>query len=290
MNQEAYIFEVTEKTFPSAVLQNSEQLPVFVLFQGVWSEPCFVEAELLSQLANEFAGRFVFAKVDIDEQAELRKQYRIENVPTLIIFQDGEESRREEGQMQEAEARAVLGTYGIKHESDDLREEARKKHLSGDTAGAIVLLTQAIQKHPSNTRVAMDMVQIFIDIGDINSAQGLYGKLPQRDKESDMGKALNGQLSFLELASKTEGLDVLQQRIISEPKNHEARFDLSVCQVAAHQYKSAMDNLFEIQQSDPAFRNGAAREMIITLIRMLTPSDPRLAQEYQRRLSNLLAN
>ena len=289
MNQDVYIFEVTEKTFPTAVIQNSEKLPVIVLFMGAWSEPCFISDALFSGLAKEFSGQFIFAKVDIDEQPDLRKEYQIQNVPTVKVFHQSAEIRTEEGQLNESESRDLLKSLGIFHESDAMREEARNKHLSGDTSGAILLLTQAIQKHPSNTRVAMDMVQIFIDIEDLDNSQALFGKLPDHDKNSDMGKALSGQLIFLELASKTAGFENLQQKLLTNPDDHQSRFDLAICQIARHQIDEAMDNLFKLMTENPNFLDGAPREMIVTLIQMLTPSNPEQAKTYQRMLSNQLA-
>jgi len=289
MSQDVFIFEVTEKTFPSAVIQNSEKLPVIVLFMGVWSEHCFVCDSLFSGLAKEFAGKFIFAKVDIDEQPELRKEYQINNVPTVNLIHEGKVIRTEEGQLNETESRELLQSIGIFHESDMMREEARSKHLSGDTAGAITLLTQAIQNHPSNTRVAMDMVQVFIDINDLNNAQGLFQKLPERDKSSDIGKSLSGQLAFTELASKTPGIEQLQQSILINPDNHQARFDLAICQIAKHQLDDAMSNLFKLLSDEPNFQQGAPREMILTLIQMLTPTNPEQAKSYQRMLGNHLS-
>jgi thioredoxin-like negative regulator of GroEL len=52
-------------------------------------------------LASEFSGQFIFAKIDIDEQEELKQQFSITNVPTLIVFKDGKEVQREEGELQD---------------------------------------------------------------------------------------------------------------------------------------------------------------------------------------------
>ncbi|MBT8440199.1 MAG: tetratricopeptide repeat protein, partial [Gammaproteobacteria bacterium] len=89
--------------------------------------------------------------------------------------------------------------------SEELRMQARQQHISGNAVEAIQLLTQAIQQDPSNTSVAMDMVQVFIDIGETAQAASLYGRLPDADKQSDIGRTLAGQLTFIELASKTDG-------------------------------------------------------------------------------------
>ncbi len=288
MNPRVFVCEVTEKNFSSAVLENSYKLPVLVIFMGVWSEPCFVVSDIFSGLAKEFAGKFVLAKVDVDEQPALRTQYQIENVPALMAFRQGEITRVEMGQLGEQAARAMLYELGVFHESDELREQARQKHLSGDTVGAIGLLTRAIKLHPSNTRVAMDMVQIFIDVGDIESAQDLFSKLPERDQISDVGKMLRSQLTFSEYAAKTKGIEALQLQLENNLDNAQLRFDLAVCLMARHDYQGAMDHLFEIMKSDPEFREGAAKEAIIMIIKMLTPTSPTLAKAYQRKLSGQL--
>jgi len=289
MNKEAYIFEVTEKTFPSAVIENSSKIPVLVAFIGVWSEHCMSIDTIFSSLANEFPGAFIFAKVDIDEQPGLRKQYQVDNVPTIIIFQNGEARRAEMGALNEHEARALLATLGIQHESDLLREQARAKHIEGQTPAAIMLLTQAIQQHPGNTRVAMDMIQIFIDINELGNAEGLYKKLPERDRASEQGKSLNDQLLFAQAAARTDGLETLQQCVTENPNDLSSRFDLALCLLAQHDGKQAMEHLLNILEQDVDFKEGAAREMLITTIRIFKPNHPDIAQEYQRKLNNLIA-
>lgn len=289
MSQDVYIFEVSEKSFPALVVENSRKLPVVAAFLLASSEHCFVVEQLFSDLAQEFAGRFIFAKIDVTEEQGLRQQHHIDSVPAVVLFRNGEAVRVELGQLSEMEARALLRDFGVFHESDEMREEARARHLAGDTAAAIALLTQAIKKHPANTRVAMDMVQIFIDIGELESARGLFGRLPQRDRDSDSGRSLLGQLNAAEFAAKTEGVAALQQRLASDGNDTQARFDLVVCLIAQHQYQEGMEHLLHIIRHDPAFRDGAARELMVAVIRSLAPNDPELASEYQRKLANLLA-
>ncbi|MDH5731768.1 MAG: tetratricopeptide repeat protein, partial [Gammaproteobacteria bacterium] len=263
--EQALIFEVSQQSFPSAVLSNSEKVPVLVLFMGPWSEHCFKMEHILTELAKEFPGLFIFAKVDIDEQQELRKQFKIVNVPTLIVFSKGQSQQTEEGVMQEDELRGLLKTYGLFHESDELREQARAKHLEGDTITAVKLLTEAIQKHPSNTRAAMDMVQIFLDLNELEQAESLLHRLPENDRQSDVGKVLQGQLTFRILAARTEGEDALVRRIEQNPDDFDASFDLAICRVAEFDYKHAIECLFNILEKKPDYKDGAAREMVSNL-------------------------
>ena len=288
MSEQALIFEVGESGFDRYVIENSHKVPVLVEFMGVWSGPCVVMADSLADLAKEFAGQFVFAKVDIDEQPGLRDQYNIENVPTLVVFRDGEVALTQAGQMQEDELRVLLQGLGVFRESDEMRAQAREKHMGGDTPGAIVLLTDAIRKDPGNTRVAMDMVQIFIDMGELQQARQLFNKLPDADRETTMGRSLTGQLAFADLAAATEGIDALQERLAQDAADHAARFDLAVCLVSQHDYDGAMDHLFAVLESKPEFREGAAREMIVILSNMLSANEPERAQAHRRRLASLL--
>ena len=290
MNKDVFVFEVSQQSFGQSVILNSHKVPVVVEFMAVWSEPCIAMADVFTSLASEYAEQFVFAKVDIEEQVELKQQYKIKNVPTVIVFKGGEAVRTELGQLQENEARALLKDFGIFRESDAMREQAREKHLAGDTPAAILLLTEAIKKDPGNTRIAMDMVQVFIDMGELAQAQQLFARLPQKDRQTDMGKMLTGQLAFLDLAANTDGIAALTKRIAANPDDFDARFDLGICYVATHEYHEAMDQLFYILQHEPEYKQGAAREMIVTVTNTLAPVNNELAQEFRRRLANTLTH
>lgn len=289
MSQDIYVFEVNQKSFDQAVLLNSHKIPVIVEFMAVWSGPCSAMDNVFTRLAKEFAGRFIFAKVDIEEQEALAKVHDIKNVPTLMVFKDGKMLRTEVGELKEQEARQLLNDLGIYHQTDLLREQAKQKHLAGDTVDAINLLSEAIKLDAGNTHVVMDMVQIFIDIGELQQADDLYARLPESARETEMGKALSGQLGFAKLADKLEPLDVLQSRLQQQADDHAARFDLSIKQLAQYQYAEAVDNLFYICEKDIEYKSGAAREMLITVSNMMAPVDNDMSQDVRRRLANLMA-
>ena len=290
MSKDAYIFEATAKNFDQVVVQNSNKIPVVTLFMAVWSEPCFVLTEIFSKLAKEFAGQFIFAKVDIDEQQALRDQFKIENVPSILVIQNGKPTMTSEGLLTEDEARVILKGLHVFNVVDEMREQARKKHLAGDTEGAIILLSKAIQQDPSDTKVALDMVQIFIDTKQIDQANNLFDKLPDTTKQSDMGKSVTGQLTFINLADKKQDIASLNEIIKNEEHNEQARFDLAICLTANYEYEKAIDQLLILHQQNESFQDGAAKELAITLIAMLKTSQPEMASRVQTKLSNLLIN
>jgi thioredoxin 1 len=81
------IVELTENTFEREVLQAG--LPVVVDFYAPWCGPCKMIAPLLEQLAADFDGKLKFTKANVDDLPDVAAQYRIQGVPTLMLFRDG---------------------------------------------------------------------------------------------------------------------------------------------------------------------------------------------------------
>lgn len=287
MNKEVYVFEASENSFDETVLHNSKSLPVVVEFMGFWSEPCIILADTISDLANEFASRFVFVKVDIDENPELRKKYNITNVPTTKVFVNEQEVASEEGQMTEDESRVLLKTQGVFHVSDEMRREARELYLSGDIQAAFIRLTEAIKQDPQNTRVAMDMVQIFIDTKMVDNANELFNKLPESVRDSRMGQSLSRQLVFANHAAGTIGTEALRKHLETNVHDLDARFDYAICLIADHETTDGVEQLFNILEKDLEYRDGAARQMVIAMVNSLKENEPELAKSIQQRLANL---
>ncbi|QKI88734.1 tetratricopeptide repeat protein [Thiomicrorhabdus xiamenensis] len=286
---QGYVFEVNQQKFNELVLLNSHKVPVIVEFLGVYSGPCITLEQELTELAHYYAGQFIFAKVDIDEQPELAQEYEITNLPTIKVFKDGKLIRTEEGKMAKEEQLEMLKSLGISRASDELREQARAKHSTGDFAGAIQLLTQAIQADPGNTQVALDMVQVMLDIDEVEEAKALFNRLPEKDRASDTGRTIIGQITFKELAAKTDGRDALLARLDKDPLDFDAYFDLSICLVTEYDYQGALESLFAIFDQNPNYKDGAAREMISYLLSNLSQSEPELVKKYRTRMGNAVA-
>ena len=77
----------TSENFEQAVLGAS--LPVIVDFSATWCGPCKMMAPTLEKLAEEYSGKVLIGKIDVEENMDIAMKYRVMNVPTLLIFKDG---------------------------------------------------------------------------------------------------------------------------------------------------------------------------------------------------------
>ena len=80
--------QTTEDTFKTDVLENP--LPVIVDFWAVWCPPCKMIAPFLEQIAEEYDGRAVVCKVDVDKNQSLARKYGIQGIPTILFIKNGE--------------------------------------------------------------------------------------------------------------------------------------------------------------------------------------------------------
>lgn len=89
------IIELTDDNFENEVLKS--QVPVLVDFTATWCGPCKVLAPIVEGIADEFAGKYKVAKLDIDEAPEVTKKYGVRGVPTVIVFNAGEKKAQHVG-------------------------------------------------------------------------------------------------------------------------------------------------------------------------------------------------
>jgi thioredoxin 1 len=80
--------EFTDKNFQTEVLEN--ELPVLVDFWASWCGPCRATGPIVDQLAENYEGKLVVGKVNVDDNQPLAERYKVMSIPTLIIFKNGE--------------------------------------------------------------------------------------------------------------------------------------------------------------------------------------------------------
>jgi thioredoxin 1 len=87
--------EVTDATFEQVVLKSNQ--PVIVDFWAAWCGPCRMLAPIMEQLSEEYAGKAVVVKVDVDANQEYAAKYGVRNIPTVLFFNKGEQVDKQVG-------------------------------------------------------------------------------------------------------------------------------------------------------------------------------------------------
>lgn len=105
--------EVHSKEFDQMVLQTSHQTPVLVDFYATWCGPCQQLTPLLSEMARQYQGRFLLAKVDTDRNKDLSREFGIEAMPTVMLFKEGKIVEQFTGGRLEHSIRYTLAKHEI---------------------------------------------------------------------------------------------------------------------------------------------------------------------------------
>jgi thioredoxin 1 len=100
------IVHVTDSTFEQDVLKSN--VPVLLDFWAEWCGPCKMIAPILDQIATEYAGRVVVAKMNVDESPKTPMKFNVRGIPTLILFKNGQLEGQKIGAVRKADVVAFL--------------------------------------------------------------------------------------------------------------------------------------------------------------------------------------
>ncbi|MFT5657666.1 MAG: putative thioredoxin [Gammaproteobacteria bacterium] len=286
MSESPYIHNVNAQNFQSLVLENSLSVPVLVDFWADWCQPCQTLMPMLAKLAEEYAGKFILAKVNSDEEQELAGHFGIKSLPTMKLFVKGEMVDERMGVIPESEIRAFIDQYIIS-ESANLMTAANQAFEQGQDKEGLELMNQALALDPTNADLKISMATVVMSQGDKESALALLDSLSDDDKKKDAAVKLQGAIN---LSSQLEGIPPLveiESDLAKDPKNLAALLNKSTHLSAQGEHDSAMACLLQIMTIDPQFQDGAGRKGLFVLFDLLGGEHP-LVQKYRRKLFTLL--
>lgn len=288
--QAALIKDGTAATFMKDVVEASRQVLVLVDFWAPWCGPCKQLTPALEKLVTAAKGAVRLVKINVDAEPAIAQQLRIQSIPTVYAFKNGQPVDGFQGALPESQLKQfiqnLVGPQGPA-EIEAVLEAAEQAFEAGDMAAAEALFGQAAQLEPENPKALAGLAHVLIGARRYEEAQQLLAQVP---KAHDNHTDVVGARAALALAQETKDVgdvDALIAAIGRDPADCQARFDLALALTAAGDHQGAADHLLEIVRRNRAWNDDAARQQLVKMFDAFGPTSP-FTLTNRRRLSSLL--
>lgn len=279
--------------FRRDVIEASMQRPVLVDFWATWCGPCKQLTPALEKAVREAGGKVLLVKIDIDKNQQLAAQLRIQSVPTVYAFFQGQPIDGFQGALPESQIKQfIAGLLQAAGQDEgpalqELLDQAEKLRVEGQPEAAGQLFAQVLQQDGENAAALGGMLRCQLDLGELDGVEQALQQLPEALQLKPELQAVASALELARQAADSGDVAELMERVAHDPADHQARFDLAQALFARGKREAAVEELLEIVRRQRAWNEEAARKQLVKYFEAWGPQDP-LTQEARRRLSSLL--
>ena len=285
-----FVKDATLQSFAADVLDASMEVPVIVDFWAPWCGPCKQLGPLLERAVEQTKGSVRLVKVNIDENPEIAQQLRIQSIPTVYAFKNGQPVDGFMGAIPESQVKSfVQSLAGAAPEGaeEDMLGQANAALAKRDLSTAAQLFGQILQEEPGHPKAVAGLARCYLESGDLERAKKALGLVRPDGAADESIRAVEAELSLKERAASSDEVAPLRARVTADPADLQARFDLARALDARGAREDAIGELLEIVRRDRKWNEEAARKELVTLFDAMGPADPRTIAA-RRRLSSLL--
>ncbi|GAA2070974.1 tetratricopeptide repeat protein [Streptomyces albiaxialis] len=263
------VIDVDEAGFEADVLQRSAEVPVVIDFWAEWCEPCKQLSPLLERITNEYAGRVLLAKIDVDKNQMLMQQFGVQGIPAVFAVVAGQALPLFQGAAPEQQIRATL---------DQLVQVAEERFGITGLQGAV---PEGEAEDAAEPEVPEDPVlaaaQQALDSGDLPGAVQAYrNKLSEEpgNVEAKVG------LAMAELLGRVQDMDARQVRkdAADRPGDVGAQLKVADLDMAGGHVEDAFSRLIDAVKGSAGEDRDAARLRLLELFEVIGGEDPRVVQ------------
>jgi putative thioredoxin len=279
MADTAYGFAATAENFMTDVVEASQAKPVLVDFWAPWCGPCQTLMPMLERIAADYAGRFLLAKVNTDEQQQLATHFQVRSIPMVMLVHKGEVVEQFVGVQPESSIKAMLDKYLATEETPG----AAPTPMSTAEAGP----TEPTAPQPVESSRPEDLAIVALERRDVVAATAAIEALAAANAEHPLLKALRARLAFVETANAHPDVNALRTALAADPANVAVRHALAAHYALVGDYGTALAEWLEVMRRDRKFGDDLGRRTLMQAFDVLGEQDP-LVIQYRRRVASLL--
>ena len=281
------IKDATDASFMADVVEASRVQPVIVDFWATWCGPCKQLGPAIEKVVAAAKGAVKLVKVDVDKNPRIAAQLRVQSIPTVYAFVDGQPVDGFTGALPESEIKAFVDRLTGPPEPGDLEAVlamAAESLQLGDLGGAAQAFAQALQLDPENLKAIAGLARCYLTGGDLERAGEVVAMAPAGAKDAE----LESVRTALALAAEApDDLAPFEQRLAKDAKDHAARLELAKGLAGRGQLDEAVDQLLLVIEADRDWNDGAARAQLLKVFEAAGPGSE-TARRGRRRLSSIL--
>jgi putative thioredoxin len=280
----AWIIDVGDAAFESAVLARSEKIPVVVDLWAPWCAPCRALTPILERLAEEHAGAFVLARINVDEAVGAAQAFDVRSIPAVRAVRDRKVVARFDGAQPEAVVRRFLATL-LPSEADRHADAGQRAWAQGDVAAAEAAFGMALALDAQHSPALLGIARIRAETGDVEEALRLIEAIGPGTPVSQEAERLAARLRTTPSGSFDEA--GLRARVAADPHDPAPALALGRALAGAGRHEEALEQLLESVCRDPRYDEDSARRAMLDVFSILGAEDP-LTLRYRAALARAL--
>ena len=284
--------DVTMDNFMAEVIEGSKTTPTIVQFWAPWCGPCKQLGPVLEKVVGASGGKVRMVRVNIDDNQQIAQQMRVQSVPTVYGFVDGQPvdgfagAQPESNVKQFVEKLSSMGGAGADVAS--MLEAAEAALASGDYGTAMMQFQEVMSGAPESVAALAGVVRCLSASGDNAGAREVIDQLNDEYREDPAMLSAIAAVELAEKASESVGeLDAAKAAVEADPNDLAARQEYALALYAVGANAEAMAQLLESIRIERGWNDDAARLQLLEFFATLGAANPDVIAA-RRKLSTLL--
>ena len=273
-----FMLDVNEANFEQEVLLRSHEVPVVVDFWAEWCGPCKVLGPILERLAIEGGGRFILAKINVDQNPGLAMRFGVQGIPAVKAFKQGKVEAEFVGSQPEPVVRRFIQRL-IPSPAEQAAQAANSLLVTHHWKEAEEAFREALAEDERNAVAALGLMKSLLMQGRGGEALALLEDFPP-GSEWAIAEQLR-PLAELLAAVENNGPGYDEQDPLAAELYQAGRL------IVRGNLPAAMDGLLDILRQDKRYRDGLPRKILLAIFSILGDEDT-LTRQYREELASVL--